>query len=244
MTDRQPTIAYIIGVHNEELALPETAITIAKRLEESPGSELILVENGSSDSSPALVQELARDLSTEEVRVHGEVSPKGLGNALRHGMSVATADRLILTAADLPFGFSDLDAALALARLPDVVVGSKNHPQSLVQTSFQRNVMSAGFRTLRRALFGLRIGDTQGSVNIERGLAQHLLPMLQSEGYFISTEIVVLAAAAHRSVSEVPVDYSNPRGDSKVRPVADSVEVMRSMWQLRRRLRGLQLDFG
>ena len=69
-----------------------------------------------------------------------------------------------------------------------------------------------------------------------RGLAQSLLPELQSGAYFFSTELIVLASVAARVV-EVPVDYSNPRGDSKVRPVHDSIAVLRDMWALRRRLR-------
>ena len=223
-------------MHNEEEALPATVATLAERLVSMPGSEVILVENGSTDRSLVVARELAQKYNSDELRVAVEVSPKGLGNTLRHGISVATADRLILTAADLPFGFSDLDGALALDPTPDVVVGSKTHPASKVDTSFSRNVMSTGFRLLRRALFGLRIGDTQGSVNIDRTLGQSLLPRLESEGYFISTEVVVWAAQRGASVVEVPVDYSNPRDDSKVRPIRDSAEVLASMWDLRRRL--------
>jgi glycosyltransferase involved in cell wall biosynthesis len=232
-----PSIAYVIGVHNEEDALGDTTSRVVDRLRSMPGSEVILVENGSTDSSPTLVHELAQKFSDDHVSVRAEVSPKGLGNALRRGMQVATADRMILTAADLPFGFSDLDAALALDEMPDVVVGSKTHPQSKVETSKLRDVMSFGFRTLRRAMFGLDIGDTQGSVNIERELARRILPRLRSEGYFISTEVVVVANHVGASVAEVPVDYSNPRPDSKVRPVSDSAEVLKSMWQLRAALR-------
>ena len=205
-----PSIAYIIGVHNEEEALPATAAAIVDRLRTVSGSEVILVENGSTDSSPQLVTELAEKLSDDRVTVRAEFSPKGLGNVLRRGMEVATADRLILTVADLPFGFSDLDAALALDPMPDVVVGSKTHPQSVVEASLARNVMSFGFRTLRKILFGLDIGDTQGSVNIDRALAERILPVLESEGSFVSTEVVVVGSAAGGTLTEVPVDYSNP----------------------------------
>ena len=97
--------------------------------------------------------------------------------------------------------------------------------------------MSRGLWALRRVMLGLDIGDSQGSVLIARDLAQSLFPDLRSTGYFISTEVVVLAAEAHATIVEVPVDYSKPRADSKVQPVRDSLDVIREMWALRSRVR-------
>src|SRR5439155_13025857 len=104
---------------------------------------------------------LAEQYAGGSVPVRHETSAKGLGNALRRGMEVANAQRIMLTAADLPFGFSDLDEALALDPFPDVVVGSKAHPKSSVHVPLQRRVMSRGLWALRRLMFGLDIGDSQ-----------------------------------------------------------------------------------
>lgn len=232
-----PSIAYVIAAHNEELAIPTTVRALVERLDGVTGSEVIVVENGSTDQTAAITAELARDASTDSVRVIHETSEKGFGNALRRGMVVATADLVMLTAADLPFGFTDLDAALALDPRPEVVIGSKAHPDSKVEVTMQRRVMSQGFRMLRRAMFGLDVGDTQGTILVERDLGQHLLPELESGGYFLSTELIVLAARDGARVVEVPVDYSNPRTDSKVKPVRDSMAVLGEMRELRHRLR-------
>ena len=104
-----PTIAYVLPAHNEERALPETVPPLAQRLAQLPGSEVVIVENGSTDATGTVAAELAAALSTADVVVRVEVSAKGYGNAVRRGIEVASADRVMLTAADLPFGFSDLD---------------------------------------------------------------------------------------------------------------------------------------
>lgn len=231
------SIAYVLPAHNEERALPEFVPPLAARLAQLPGSEIIIVENGSTDTTGAVAAHLARECSSDAVRVRAETSPKGYGNAVRRGIEVANADRVMLTAADLPFGFSDLDAALGLDPLPEVVIGSKAHPSSKVNVNLQRKVMSKTFWALRKVLLHVDVGDSQGTILIERALAQSLLPELQSGAYFFSTELIVLASRHGARVVEVPVDYSNPRTDSKVRPVHDSVQVLKDMWALRRRLR-------
>jgi dolichyl-phosphate beta-glucosyltransferase len=236
----RPTISYLVPIYNEELVLADTAKAIAIRLEEHPGSEVILVENGSTDRSPQLVEELASTLSGPEVRVIAAHSAKGYGNAMRHGIDLASGDLLVITAADLPFGFSDLDEALAHRPRPRLMIGSKAHPRSLVEVSAKRKLMSAAFRLLRRFALGLNVGDSQGTILIDRTLAQRIRPQLASADFFFSTELIALAARAGVQPVELPVDYSHPRPGSTVRPLQDGLRMARAVFELRPRLRRIE----
>jgi dolichyl-phosphate beta-glucosyltransferase len=232
-------VSFLVPVYNEEEALPGTARAIAARLAAHPGSELIMVENGSTDSSPELVERLARDLTRPGVTVRAAHSDKGYGNAMRHGIDLAAGDMLVITAADLPFGFSDLDAALELAPRPALMIGSKAHPASLVAASFKRRVMSQAFRLLRRFVIGLRVGDSQGTILIDRALAQRVRPHLVSGDFFFSTELIAIAEGLGATAVEIPVDYSRPRPGSTVRPLEDGLRMARALLGLRRRLRAM-----
>jgi len=229
-------VSYLVPVYNEEAALPATARAIAARLAGLPGSELIMVENGSTDSSPALVERLAAELSSPAVAVRAAHSAKGYGNAMRHGIDLAEGDLLVITAADLPFGFSDLDAALALDPMPALMIGSKAHPASLVAASFKRRVMSRAFRLLRRAVIGLRVGDSQGTILVDRSLARRVRPHLVAGDFFFSTELIAIAQGLGAPAVEIPVDYSRPREGSTVRPLEDGLRMARALLDLRRRL--------
>ena len=231
------TISYLVPIYNEELVLADTTKAIAARLEEHPGSEVILVENGSTDRSPQLVEELAAALSGPEVRVIAAHSAKGYGNAMRHGIDLASGDLLVITAADLPFGFSDLDQALVQRSRPALMIGSKAHPRSLVEVSAKRKLMSAAFRLLRRVALGLAVGDSQGTILVERTLAQRIRPHLASTGFFFSTELIALATRFGVEPVELPVDYSHPRPGSTVRPLYDGLRMARAVFELRARLR-------
>jgi len=234
MTD-SCSISFVFPVHNEEQLLAATAQRVVERLGSMPGSELIMVENGSTDGSPELTRTLARDLSSGAVAVRAAQCEKGMGNAWRTGIGLATADLIVLTAADLPFDFSDLDAALALQPRPSVVLGSKAHPDTYMEHTLMRRVMSWGFRVLRSRMFESDVGDSQGTVLIDRALAQQLLPQLRSTGFFISTEIVVLAADAGFPPTEVPVVYRPSGRESTVRPFHDAWAMLQAMRELRDR---------
>ena len=62
---------------------------------------------------------------------------------------MARGDTFVLTAADLPFGFTDLDGYLGLVPRPRLVMGSKTHRESQIETPMLRRAMSAGFGLLR-----------------------------------------------------------------------------------------------
>jgi dolichyl-phosphate beta-glucosyltransferase len=231
-----PTITYVIPVHNQMADLRRTVRLLVARLAYLPGSEIILVENGSTDGSGPLCLSLAATLDSEEVAVRVTTSAKGLGFAWRRGMAMARGDTLVLTAADLPFGFTDLDGYLGLSPRPALVMGSKTHRDSQIETPAVRRAMSAGFGLLRAGLIGLSI-DTQGSVLIQRSLAQVLLPQLRAGDYLIGAEIN--AWAVHEGITpvEVPVVYM-ASGRSTVSPVRDSVAMAAGLLALRRRIAG------
>jgi hypothetical protein len=232
----EPTITYVIPVHNQTADLRRTVRLLVARLAYLPGSEIILVENGSTDGSGPLCLSLAATLDSEEVTVRVTTSAKGLGFAWRRGMAMARGDTLVLTAADLPFGFTDLDGYLGLSPRPALVMGSKTHRESQIETPAVRRAMSAGFGLLRAGLIGLSI-DTQGSMLIQRSLAQVLLPQLRAGDYLIGAEIN--AWAVHEGITpvEVPVVYM-ASGRSTVSPVRDSVAMAAGLLALRRRIAG------
>jgi dolichyl-phosphate beta-glucosyltransferase len=231
-----PTVTYVIPVHNQIAELRKTVRLLVARLGHLPGSEIILVENGSTDGSGPLCISLAASLDSDEVAVRVTTSAKGMGYAWRRGMAMARCEMLVLTAADLPFGFTDLDGYLGLTPRPLLVMGSKTHRDSQIETPALRRAMSAGFGLLRAGLIGLDI-DTQGSVLIHRSLAQVLVPHLRAGDYLIGAEIN--AWAVHEGVTplEVPVVYT-ASGRSTVSPIRDSVAMAAGLFSLRRRIAG------
>ena len=245
-------ITYVVAVHNSADHLETTVAKVVARLRAHPGSEVLLVENGSSDDSPEIAQRLAASQSSPQpsgdssgssapgssnsVSVAYTTSATGLGFAFRRGLELAVGDVVVLTASDLPFGFTDLDAYLGLDDpRPALVMGSKGHRDSVTDVSALRRVLSAGFRLLRLATLGIRYADTQGTLILERNLITRIAPLLACDDYLITTEIVAWAERSGARCVEVPVTY--PRAESStVSPLRDSVRMAAGLLRLSRRL--------
>ena len=230
----EPSVSYVMPVHNQMADLRRTVRLLVERLGHLPGSEVVLVENGSSDGSGPLCLSLAAMFDGPDVSVRVTTSARGLGFAWRRGMAMARGELLVLTAADLPFGFTDLDGYLGMDPRPPLVMGSKTHPESQIETPLLRRTMSAGFGLLRQGLVGLTV-DTQGTVLITRTLAAALLPRLQAGDFLIGAEINCWAVRAGVTPVELPVVYT-ASGRSTVSPVRDSAAMAAGLFALRRRL--------
>ena len=234
--ERVVRITYTLAVHDSARWIENNVSMVVERLRSFPGSEVILVENGSSDGSLDLARKLAGRLSTEEVAVRADSVPKGLGHAHKRGLQLARGDLVVVTGVDLPFGFTDLDQWLALDDPPPLVLGSKSHSRSHIEVPTGRRVMSLGFRTARRLILGLAAGDTQGSILISGALAHRVEPRLRCTEYLVTTEIVAWAIRFGARPLEVPVVYPRTSSRSTIRPLRDTVTMLAGMLALRRRL--------
>lgn len=242
-------LVYVLPVHNEEKVLVANVGRLTSYLERWPGAEVFLVENGSKDASWALSQSLedegkgGGDGKSGGARVSAFQEPNaGIGYAYHRGLTEAVARFgptpsrwAILTAADLPFGFSDLEAAMVSLPLPGarILMGSKAHPDSRVDTSTKRKIMSAAYRLARRAVIGMQVGDSQGSVFVRLDLASELLPKIEARGFFYSTELCHFAERAGETIIELPVVLEAQQRASTVRPARDGLAMARELFRLR-----------
>ncbi|MGI8848395.1 MAG: glycosyltransferase [Candidatus Dormibacteria bacterium] len=234
-----PRLSYVLAVHNSASFLAGTVQRVVTRLDGMPGSEVILVENGSRDESALLCDELSLRATTANVTVVSARSATGLGWALRRGMELAKGELIVLSAADLPFGFTDLDGWLSRTPRAALGLGSKGHPDSsILAPSLIRHSVSWVFRVLRRALVGLNVADSQGSILIQSRLARRVLPHLACTDYLVSTEIICWAVQLGAAPVELPIRYPPP-ASSTVSPLSDAWRMAVGLVALRRRLRAV-----
>jgi glycosyltransferase involved in cell wall biosynthesis len=249
-------LTYILPVHNETATLRQSVTRIYERLRTLSVAawRILLVENGSRDASAALVSTLAE----EYARAHNGGEPPvlafaepeaGIGVGYYRGIQEAL-DRfgegddhwIVLTAADIPFGFSDLEAFLAAQPSQprvSVFIGSKAHPKSHVDTSPRRKLASAVFRALTWSVLRLKTRDSQGVFFLRASYAAMVCPSIRSRDFFYSTELVYRSERAGESIVELPVHYvAEKKRQSTVRLGRDGLRVARKMLDLR--WRGLE----
>jgi glycosyltransferase involved in cell wall biosynthesis len=239
-------LTYVVPVHNETRVLRAKVDALVRGLDARGGGDVLLVENGSSDDSWALCQVLERE--QESVRSF-TIPDAGIGYAYDRGLramlelhNIDSEQRerwAVLTAADLPFGFTDLDAAMESMPYTRMLIGSKAHKNSHIEVDTQRRVASAVYRLARRTVLGSRVGDSQGSVFLRADLAREIIGKVTARGFFYSTELVYFAERAGVDVVEVPVTLEKNERQSTVKPVKHGLAMFGQLVELRTRaLRG------
>jgi glycosyltransferase involved in cell wall biosynthesis len=234
-------LTYVLPVHNEEATLADCLARLRAHLAtQQPGSDVLLVENGSKDGSADLARRLAAQPHPVPVYAYslreagiGHAYDRGIREALRLG-GPSPARWLVLSAADLPFGFSDLTQArphLDDPRAP-LLIGSKAHPESVVQVSTERAVATRAYRIVRRMVAGMRTGDSQGTLFLRLDVAARLVDVIRARDFFYSTELVFHVEREGRPIIELPVMVAPERRSSTVRPARDGAKMLMGLLRL------------
>lgn len=199
------SLSVVVPAHNSADVIEHTVSRLAARLA-GTDAEVLVVENGSSDATAEVAGRLVDLEGAPRVRLLR--SDKGMGNALRAGIAASTGTMVLLSADDLPFGFDDLDRAAELATRPDIVIGSKAHPDSDVERGALRSLSTWGFRMMRRIVLGSRVGDSQGTILADGPWLRAVAPDLDHPGFLFTTQLCFAAERQGLTIVEVPVRLS------------------------------------
>jgi glycosyltransferase involved in cell wall biosynthesis len=242
-----PIIEITIPVLNEAATIREQIGVLTRFLAGQPpplrDARVILADNGSTDATPKLAEELS---AVHPGLGYIRLEKRGVGGALRASWTASVAD--IIGYMDLDFS-TDLHHLSDMARIfetePDVAIvnGSRLLKSSRVMgRSPLRAVASRAFNGLVRAVFGTRFTD--GMCGFKFARRHRILEMIErdieNEDWFFSTALLVFAENRGLTVREIPVRWADDP-HSKVRIIPLSLSYLRSMLRLRARLRGLGL---
>jgi glycosyltransferase involved in cell wall biosynthesis len=232
-------VSYVLGAHNSASFINDTLEAIAKRLRDVP-AEIVVVENGSSDDTLAVLQATAKTWPSDAPRLRVMSSDRGLGIALRTGLAATTGEIVVVTSDDLCFNFDEFDASEKLSmREVGVVIGSKAHRDSVVRRNLLRDVLSGGLRVLRILTLGMTTGDPQGTYVLYGPWIRAVTPALREPGFLVTTEIAYLALLSGIKPLEVAVTLRE--GDHRTRiKLSDPIRMALGLVATRARKRALR----
>lgn len=229
-----PLVSIIIPAYNEAQRLPATLRQTLDHLSLQPySSELILVDDGSSDNTSAVMASWAeQDL---RIRTVSSAVRTGKGGAVRSGMRVALGKYLIFMDADLSYPLHHLEDLLSgFDRGYDVVIGSRSHPGSLVTVGprVSRRIGSKLFNGVTH-FFGLSSSDdTQcGFKGFTREAAEQLFSRQRVLGFAFDVELLYIARRLNLSVLEVPVTLRNA-DTSSVNIFRDGYRISKDLFRI------------
>lgn len=233
-----PLLSVVIPAYNEEERLADTIRAIEDYLlSRRFSSELVIVDDGSTDRTAAVAEESIRAPHSRVVRNPHNM---GKGATIRRAMTEEARGRYRL--------FVDADnstpieqAGRLLSALHnhgyDVAIGSRALPKSRleVRQPLYREAMGRFFNLLVQATVLPGIRDSQCGFKMFRAdIAEAVFPRQTLEGFGFDVEVLYLARRQGGRIAEVPVRWVNSPG-SRVRPLRDSFEMFGDLLRVRLR---------
>jgi dolichyl-phosphate beta-glucosyltransferase len=229
-----PFLSIIIPAHNEENRLPNTLEQVFRFLEQqSYSSEVLVVENGSSDRT----YEIAREFTSRHpnlIVIRNDLRGKGL--AIRRGVWEAHGQYLFLCDADLSMPVEEINKFIPpQLDHPDIAIASREAPGSTRHNEpYYRHLTGRVFNTLIRLLVLPGLQDTQcGFKCIRAEVARDIFPYQSLTGWAFDVELLYIARHHGYRILEIPIQwYFN--ADSKISVFRDSLRMFLDLLLIRR----------
>jgi glycosyltransferase involved in cell wall biosynthesis len=232
-----PFLSIIIPAHNEENRLPGTLEQIFRFLEQqSFSSEVLVVENGSSDRTYEVAQDFASRHSNLRVIRNDQ---RGKGLAIHRGVQDVSGEYIFLCDADLSMPVEEISKFIPpqLDHL-DIAIGSREASGSVrYDEPYYRHLTGRVFNTLIRWLVLPGLQDTQcGFKCIRAQVARDIFPYQTLTGWAFDVELLYIARHHGYKIFEIPIQwYFN--ADSKISVFRDSLRMFLDLLLIRRNAR-------
>ncbi|MDQ1528400.1 MAG: hypothetical protein QOK08_1105 [Actinomycetota bacterium] len=196
---------------------------------------ITIADNASTDATLDVATLLTYELENVEI-LHLE--EKGRGRALKSAWLASTAKVVAYVDVDLSTDLRALPPLIAplLSGHSDLAIGTRLAPSSRVDRGGKREFISQCYNFLLRQTMGVRFTDAQcGFKAMRADAAAQLLPLVEDDGWFFDTELLVLAERSGLRIHEVPVDWVDDT-DSRVKIVSTVRRDLRGIVRLSRGL--------
>lgn len=227
-----PFLSIVIPAHNEEIRLPRSLGQIFTFLKkQSYSSEIIVVENGSSDRTLELAQEFA---STHPGLIVIHEDKKGKGNAVQRGMLAARGAYRFICDADLSMPIEEVEKFLPPALHDyDLAIASREARGSIrYNEPTYRHWGGRAINLVIRALILPGLKDTQCGFKCFRGeIADKLFRQQTLTGWSFDIELLYIARRKQMQVKEIPIQWYYGT-DSKVNAVRDALRMIGDIFRI------------
>ena len=229
------TYSVILPAYNESARISATLDKIlAHATERDWNVEVIVVNDGSSDDTAAIVSDYASKYGV--LRLLENPGNRGKGYSVRNGMLRAKGDILLFSDADLSSPIEEADKLFsAIAKGADIAIGSRwvDRRLQIRRQPLYRRLFGRIFNLALRIILGLQYKDTQcGFKAFTRRSAQAIFPLQKIERWGFDPELLYLAKKFRFTVSEVPVAWSHREG-TRIHPLRDGIRMFSELVKVR-----------
>ncbi len=211
-----PYLSVVLPMYNEEKVVANVLDPLIKLLSQELKlpSEIIVVDDGSSDNSAANVEQFNHPL----VRLCRHPYNIGNGAAIKTGIRQARGDYILMMDSDGQHKVEDIPRLLEQIGTFDMVVGARTHQSD---TEFHRDLANKVYNMFASYVCGQRIDDlTSGFRIINANLAKEFVSLLPNTFSYPTTLTLAVVRAGY-SLEYIPITVRRRVGKSKIKLFQD-----------------------
>jgi dolichyl-phosphate beta-glucosyltransferase len=207
-----PKYSIVIPAYNESARIPATLESVVACIRANGWpAEVVVVNDGSTDSTARLVRDFARE--APEVRLLENPGNRGKGYSVRSGILNALGDVVMFTDADLSAPMDEAGRLFAaIAGGADIAIGSRwlESGRQIHRQPLYRQFFGRCFNIVCRMVMNLPFADTQcGFKAFTRAAAQTVFQLQTIKRWGFDPEILFIAIKRGYRIVEVPVSWAH-----------------------------------
>ena len=215
-------ISVIIPAYNEENAIKKTieeAVRVMKDNNIYDGSEIIVVNDGSTDNTKDMILE-------DEVLLINNPKNMGYGYSLKEGIKQAKNETSVITDADLSYPFSSVPEMLkAKENDIDMVVGARTG--KYYKESVGKSILRKMLKGFAELVSGKKIKDINSGLRVfDKSTTMKYFPRL-CDTFSFTTSQTLAYMMNYLKVEYIDIPYNKREGKSKVKLFRDSLKTIR-----------------
>ena len=198
---RRASISLVLPAWNEVEGIGRAVAEADAALSQLTGDyEIIVVDDGSTDGTAALVKSMIENNDHVKLVEHGH--NRGYGAALRSGFTAATKELVAFTDADCQFDLNELDRFILLSKSYEIVCGYRIDRKDTAL----RCLYSRVYNHIVRVLLGTGVRDVDCAMKMfRRDVVQNLT--ISTDGFLVNSELLTQAHQHQHSIVEVGVSH-------------------------------------
>lgn len=209
----------LIPCFNEEDAIEQTIDHIVESVPTDYPYEVIVIDDGSTDRSPEILEGLKEKYNFLKVLTHQR--NRGYGAALKSGIFKAKTDLIVITDADGTYPNERIPELVSKCENYDMVVGSRTGQD--VTYSKLRAFPKLFLRAWVSWISSTNVPDINSGLRVFRkDVALNFAGILPNTFSFTTT-ITLAMLTNYRQVLFEPISYKSRIGKSKIKPIRDTL---------------------
>ncbi|MDD5156289.1 MAG: glycosyltransferase [Candidatus Omnitrophica bacterium] len=208
MRDVKEKISVVMPAYNESSHIVASVEETIKTFQNFGCDwELLVMDDGSNDDTYDRLSVLSAKYPRHLILKKNSVN-LGKGRALKKALRYISGDYTVFLDADMDLHPIQVQTLFDIMRLDgaDIVIGSKLHPNSIVNYSFQRRVISLVYYWLVRILFNLPCHDTQTGLKLfKTEVLRKVFPRILVKQFAFDLEVLVNAHHLGYKIAEAPI---------------------------------------